>query len=103
MPHGLPRFCICVSRASLRLPASCQLTTVEERARIAGDWRAAHSIEEPVLLDWPDNRINTEYAGSPQRLYVLDVQGIVTFKSECSPYYHDQLDDWAAALQAVAK
>ena len=74
---------------------------LEGRARIANDWRKAYDFENPVVLDWPDNRINADYAGGPERLYVLDGAGVVTFKSEQGPYYDSHLEDWAAALESV--
>ena len=78
-----------------------QPITLEDRAAVARDWRAAFDIRSPIVLDWPDNRINDDYAGTPERLYVLDTQGVVTFKSEQGPYYDDHLEDWAAALVQV--
>ena len=78
-----------------------QPVTLEDRAGVARDWRRAYGFEAPVLLDWPDNRINADYAGEPERLYVLDAEGVVTFKSEPGPYHDSHLEDWAAALEAV--
>ena len=80
-----------------------QPTNMDERAKVAHDWRSAHSFYSPVVLDWPDNRINDDYAGEPERLYVLDAKGIVTFKSEQGPYHDSPLEDWAVALENVAK
>lgn len=79
-----------------------QPVNMDERAKVASDWRDAYSFESPIVLDWPDNRINEDYAGSPERLYVLDAEGVVTFKSEQGPYNDNHLDDWAAALEQVA-
>ena len=79
-----------------------QPATLDDRAAIARDWRDAFDIQAPIVLDWPDNRINDDYAGTPERLYVLDAEGVVTFKSEPGPYYDDHLEDWAAALARVA-
>lgn len=79
-----------------------QPTNMGERAKIARDWRAAYGFESPIVLDWPDDRINQDYAGSPERLYVLDADGIVTFKSEQGPYYDSHLEDWAVALEYAA-
>ena len=78
-----------------------QPVTLAERAQIARDWRKAHSFTSPVVIDWPDNRINADYAGTPERLYILDRAGIVTFKSEMDPYPDAHLDDWENALQAA--
>ncbi len=79
-----------------------QPSNIEERAKVAHDWRTAYDVQSPVVLDWPDNRINDEFAGEPERLYVLDAKGVVTFKSEQGPYQDSHLEDWAAALENVA-
>lgn len=80
-----------------------QPVNMNERAKVANDWRNAYGFKSPIVLDWPDNRINRDYAGSPERLYVLDADGIVTFKSEQGPYHDSHLDEWAAALAQFAK
>jgi hypothetical protein len=72
------------------------------RASIARDWRRAFGVDAPVALDWPDNGINAAWAGSPERLYVLDARKIVTFKSDQGPFEDAHLEDWAAALEKVA-
>ena len=47
---------------------------LSERAAIAQPWRATSELQNPVVLDWHDNRINEAYAGSPERPYVLDAE-----------------------------
>lgn len=79
-----------------------QPVNMEERAKVAHDWRRAYSFSSKVVLDWPDNRINDDYAGAPERLYVLDAKGVVTFKSEQGPYHDSHLEDWAVALKKAA-
>lgn len=74
---------------------------LDERAAIARDWRRAFGIASRVVLDWPDNRINTTWSGSPERLYVLDAGKIVTFQSDQGPFEDDHLEDWASALEDV--
>ena len=78
-----------------------QPTDINERAKVAHDWRNAYSFHSQVVLDWPDNRINDDYAGAPERLYVLDAKEVVTFKSEQGPYHDSHLEDWAAALRSA--
>ncbi|WP_137701093.1 deiodinase-like protein [Marimonas lutisalis] len=76
-----------------------QPSDMNERAKVAHDWRTAYSFHSQVVLDWPDDRINEDYAGAPERLYILDAKGVVTFKSEQGPYHDSHLEDWAAALR----
>lgn len=80
-----------------------QPISLEDRAKVANDWRKAYGFRSPVVLDWPDNRINADYAGEPERLYVLDGDCLVTFKSEQGPYYDSHLEDWAVALENVVR
>ena len=73
-----------------------------ERAAIAHAWRDAFELRNPIVLDWPDNRINEAYSGSPERLYVLDSDRFVRFKSDQGPFDDSHLDDWAKALANVS-
>jgi hypothetical protein len=80
-----------------------QPVTLNERTKIATDWKNAYGFKSPIVLDWPDNRINEDYSGSPERLHVLDAKGFVTFKSDQGPYDDSHLDDWAVALVEATK
>lgn len=73
-----------------------------QRAAIAQDWRRACGIANRIVLDWPDDRINRAWSGSPERLYVLDARKTVTFKSDQGPFEDGHLEDWASALEKVA-
>ena len=79
-----------------------QPQSLSERAAIAQAWRDIFELQNPIVLDWPDNRINEAYSGSPERLYVLDFERVVRFKSEQGPYDDSHLDDWAKALANVS-
>jgi len=61
-------------------------TTEEERAEIAGICLAKLSIELPALVDDPDNRVERAYTAWPDRLYVIDRDGRVAFKSAAGPF-----------------
>jgi hypothetical protein len=80
-----------------------QPVTMIDRAKIAADWRKTCGITSQIALDWSDDRINEDYSGSPERLYVLDAVGIVTFKSDQGPYDDTHIDEWAAALEQFAE
>ena len=79
-----------------------QPNDMKERAVIAHLWRKAFDIQTRIVVDWPDNRINAAYSGSPERLYVLDSKRFVTFQSEQGPYDDGHLDEWESALRALA-
>jgi hypothetical protein len=61
-------------------------TTEEERAEIAGICLAKLSIELPALVDDPDNRAERAYTGWPDRLYVIDRDGRIAYKSAAGPF-----------------
>ena len=61
-------------------------TTEEERAEIAGICLAKLSIELPALVDDPDNRVERAYTGWPDRLYVIDRDGRIAYKSAAGPF-----------------
>jgi len=61
-------------------------TTEEERAEIAGICLAKLSIELPALVDDPDNRVERAYTAWPDRLYVIDRDGRITYKSAAGPF-----------------
>ena len=61
-------------------------TTEEERAEIAGICLAKLSIELPALVDEPDNRVERAYTGWPDRLYVIDRDGRIAYKSAAGPF-----------------
>ena len=61
-------------------------TTEEERAEIAGICLAKLIIELPALVDDPDNRVERAYTAWPDRLYVIDRDGRIAYKSAAGPF-----------------
>ena len=58
-----------------------QPATIEERAEIAQTCILRLAVEMPVLVDEMDNEIDRRYAALPERLYVIDREGRVAWKS----------------------
>ena len=58
-----------------------QPVTFEERAEIANTCALRLEVEMPVLLDEMDNEVDRLYAALPERLYVVDREGRVAWKS----------------------
>lgn len=72
----------------------------EERASLAGMCVRKLGIEIPAVLDEFGNSTETAYTAWPDRLYLIDQQGKVAFKSKPGPFgFHP--DDLAAALAKV--
>jgi type I thyroxine 5'-deiodinase len=61
-------------------------STAEERDRVAGVCITKLGIELPALVDEPDNRVERAYTAWPDRLYVVDRAGLVSYKSAAGPF-----------------
>ena len=60
--------------------------TADERYRVAGLCVTKLGIELPALVDEPDNRVERAYTAWPDRLYVIDRDGRIAFKSAAGPF-----------------
>jgi iodothyronine deiodinase-like protein len=60
--------------------------TAEERDDVAAICLTKLGIELPAVVDEPDNRVERAYTGWPDRLYVIDRQGRVAYKSAAGPF-----------------
>jgi type I thyroxine 5'-deiodinase len=61
-------------------------TTKDERYNVAGLCVKNLGIELPALVDEADNRVEREYTGWPDRLYVIDRDGRIAHKSAAGPF-----------------
>ena len=43
-------------------------------------------IELPAVVDGPDNAVERAYTGWPDRLYVIDRNGMIAHKSAAGPF-----------------
>ena len=75
-----------------------QPTKIEERADAAEACVLALNLEMPMLLDDMTNQVEVAYRAWPDRLFVLDAEGRVTYRSAQGPqgFYPE---DWEAAIQ----
>ena len=60
--------------------------TDEERAFVAGACVRKLGIKFPAVIDGVDNRTEVAYTGWPDRLYLIDRDGKVVFKSKPGPF-----------------
>ena len=60
--------------------------TADERYRVAGVCITKLGIELPAIVDEADNRVERAYTGWPDRLYVIDRDGRIAFKSAAGPF-----------------
>lgn len=76
-----------------------QPKSTADRVRIANDFVKRFHYEIPIAVDPIDNLANAAYAGWPERLYVLDEQGVIVYKGKPGPFgYHpEEVADWLKA------
>jgi Iodothyronine deiodinase len=60
--------------------------TKDDRLKTAGMCIRNLGIELPALVDEPDNRAERAYTGWPDRLYVIDREGRIDYKSAAGPF-----------------
>lgn len=63
-----------------------QPRTYKERTVVATQCRRLLKPAFPLLVDEIDDPIGTAYSGSPARLYVIDREGLVTYKGGRGPF-----------------
>lgn len=76
-----------------------QPKTADDRAEMAGVCMLNLKFDMPLLLDNMDNEVDLKYAALPERLYVVDVEGLVAYRSEMGPWGFDT-EAWRAAIEA---
>ena len=75
-----------------------QPKTEDERAANASLCMLHYNYSFPMLLDNMTNEADSKYVALPERLYVVDADGKISYKSGPGPYYFD-VDDFEAAVR----
>jgi hypothetical protein len=75
-----------------------QPRSMQERAEIAQACMLQLNLEMPTLLDDIEDSTDTAYAALPERLYVIDTQGKVTFQCGPGPWGFD-VEGWQVAIE----
>lgn len=60
--------------------------TFEQRAGVAGTCLLRLAIKLPAVIDRPDDAVERAYTGWPDRLYLIDADGKVAYKSAAGPF-----------------
>ena len=74
----------------------------EERVNLAGTCSTNLGIEFRTLVDSIENSTEIAYTGWPDRLYVIDKDGRVAYKSDAGPFGF-KTDQLANALAQIAQ
>ncbi len=72
--------------------------TADERAHIAGACMLRFNFSFPMVLDELSDEVEAKYMAGPVRLYVLDADGRITWKSGLGPHYLN-VDGYQAAVE----
>ena len=75
-----------------------QPKTADERAEIAADCVLDLDLAMPTLLDDMTNQVDTAYSALPERLYVIDREGLISWRSGMGPFGFD-VDGFERAVQ----
>ena len=75
-----------------------QPSCYDERAEVAEACVLRLNFEMPMLLDNMANQVDEAYSALPERLYLLDSQGVILYRSEQGPWGFD-VDAWLAASE----
>jgi len=73
----------------------------DEREYIAGACVRKLGIKFPALIDGFDNTVEKAYTGWPDRMYLIDTQGRVVYKSRPGPFGFKP-DELKSALAKLA-
>ncbi len=63
-----------------------QPATYDERVAVAGQCQERLALETPLLVDTIDDAVGARYSGMPSRLYLIDREGRIAFKSGRGPF-----------------
>lgn len=74
--------------------------SADERAEIAGSCVRKLGIKFPAVIDGFDNLTEISYTGWPDRLYLIDRDGKVAYKSKPGPFGFKP-DELRAALEQM--
>ena len=62
-----------------------QTDTVEERTKVAQICTSSLKLSTPTVIDRADNKVNAAYAGWPDRMYVVGVDGRIAYRGGPGP------------------
>lgn len=75
-------------------------TTWSERQQRAKECVASLGITMPCAVDTMDNKVDTAYAGWPERIFVIDRDGTIAYAGDMGPFGFDP-SGARRALQAL--
>lgn len=82
-----------------------QPKTIEQRVAIANDFTQRFKFTVPFGIDEMNNAANDAYAAWPERLYIIDEQGRVSYKGGMGPFHYEpkEVRGWLARRYGEVK
>lgn len=82
-----------------------QPRTIEQRVTIANDFTQRYKYYVPFGIDEMTNAANDAYAAWPERLYVIDENGHISYKGGNGPFKYDpkEVREWLAKRYGEVK
>jgi len=82
-----------------------QPKTIQQRVIIANDFTQRFKYTVPFGIDEMSNAANDAYAAWPERLYVIDETGRISYKGGNGPFKYDpsEVRDWLAKRYGEVK
>lgn len=73
-----------------------QPKTSQDRVAIANDFQQRFRYKLPLLVDPIENPANAVFAAWPERLYIIDQNGMIVYKGKPGPfgYKPEEVADW---------
>ncbi len=81
-----------------------QPRSTDRRIAIANDFAQRFHYDVPLLVDPIENPADALYAGWPERLYIVDAEGVIVYKGALGPggFHPEEVERWLAAHPPAA-
>ncbi len=77
-----------------------QPTSLDQRAQVASTCLKTMNMTIPMALDTMDDALLTLSGATPERLYALNPEGLIIYRSDIGPFDDDDVEGWRQALKA---
>ena len=77
-----------------------QPASLDERAQVANICLETMNMTIPMALDTMDDALLVLYSATPERLYALNADGLIVYRSDIGPFDGDDVEGWYQALKA---
>ena len=76
-----------------------QHQSYDEREETAAACSLGLDIKLPMLIEEMDDAVDYGYGAAPERLYLIDTDGLVAYHGGAGPHFFN-VDEWEQAIEA---